>query len=215
MKLAVVAADYTPGEADQLRRDMAAWRSSGRIEQHHERLVTRMVHKGIAPEFAERVFQQIRGFGEYGFPERHYLPEFTCALLNAQPMGFYSVATIVEDSRRHGLEVRPVCVRHSDWDCTLEGEKLALRMGLRSVKGLAEADARRLVEARTAQPFQSADDFSRRTQLPRRSLQVLAEAGALESFGSGRRESLCAGCRGRRETRCRWSCRSASRDCLG
>jgi error-prone DNA polymerase len=138
MKLAMVAADYTPGEADQLRRDMAAWRSSGRIEKHHLRLVTRMTQKGIAPEFAERVFQQIRGFGEYGFPESHaasfaliaymtaylkchYLPEFTCALLNAQPMGFYSPATIVEDARRHKLVVRPVCVQRSDWDCTLEG----------------------------------------------------------------------------------------------
>src|SRR2546430_8556583 len=132
MRLAVVAADYTPGEADQLRRDMAAWHRSGRMERHHERLITRMQAKGIAPEFAERVFEQIRGFGEYGFPASHaasfaliayatawlkchYPAEYTCALLNAQPMGFYSPATIVEDARRHGLEVRPICARRSAW----------------------------------------------------------------------------------------------------
>jgi error-prone DNA polymerase len=137
IRVAMVAADYTPGEADQLRRDMAAWRRSGRIEQHRERLVSRMVAKGIAPEFAERVFQQIRGFGEYGFPESHaasfalisyatawlkchYPAEFICALLNAQPMGFYAPSTIVEDARRHKVEVRPVDVRTSGWDCTLE-----------------------------------------------------------------------------------------------
>ena len=137
MKLAMVAADYTPGEADQLRRDMAAWRRSGRIERHRDRLVSRMLAKGIAREFAERVFDQIRGFGEYGFPESHaasfaliayatawfrchYPDVFTCSLLNAQPMGFYSPATIIEDAIRHGVEVRPIDVTASDWDCTLE-----------------------------------------------------------------------------------------------
>jgi len=137
MRLAVVAADYTPGEADQLRRDMAAWRKHGSIERHRERLTTRMIEKGIVREFAERVFDQIRGFGEYGFPEshaasfaliayatawlrRHYLEEFTCGLLNAQPMGFYTPATIVQDAVRHGVEIRPVDVCVSMWDCTLE-----------------------------------------------------------------------------------------------
>ena len=137
MQLAMVAADYTPGEADQLRRDMAAWRRSGRIERHRDRLVSRMTAKGIAPEFTERVFGQIRGFGDYGFPEshaasfaliayatswlrRHYPDVFTCALLNAQPMGFYAPATIVGDARRHGIEVRPIDVTCSDWHCTLE-----------------------------------------------------------------------------------------------
>jgi error-prone DNA polymerase len=136
MKLAVVAADYTSGEADQLRRDMAAWRQSGRIEAHHERLVSRMVRKGIAPEFAERVFEQIRGFGEYGFPESHaasfaliayataYLKchfpvAFTCALLNAQPMGFYAPSTIIDDAKRHGVSVLPTDVTKSAWHCTL------------------------------------------------------------------------------------------------
>ncbi|MBI3492439.1 MAG: error-prone DNA polymerase, partial [Acidobacteria bacterium] len=137
MQLAIVAADYTPGEADQLRRDMAAWRRSGRLERHRERLISRMQAKGITLEFAERVFEQIKGFGEYGFPEshaasfaiisyasaylrRHYPAEFTCALLNAQPMGFYSIATIVEDAKRQGVEVRPVDAQRSEWDCTLE-----------------------------------------------------------------------------------------------
>jgi error-prone DNA polymerase len=207
MKLAMVAADYTPGEADQLRRDMAAWRSSGRIEKHHLRLVTRMTRKGIAPEFAERVFQQIRGFGEYGFPESHaasfaliayltaylkchYLPEFTCALLNAQPMGFYSPATIVEDARRHKLEVRPVCVRNSDWDCTVETnehERLTLRMGLRYVKSLSPEEGKRIEEGR---PFANLEEFARKADLARDALDALAQAGALESFGGGRRDAL-------------------------
>ena len=137
MKLAVVAADYTPGEADQLRRDMAAWHRTGRIDRHRDRLVTRMMAKGIAREFAERVFDQIRGFGDYGFPESHaasfaliayatawlrchYPDVFACSLLNAQPMGFYTPATIVDDAFRHGVEVRPVDVTASAWDCTLE-----------------------------------------------------------------------------------------------
>ena len=137
MKLAVVAADYTPGEADQLRRDMAAWHRTGQIDRHRDRLVTRMMAKGIAGEFAERVFEQIRGFGDYGFPESHaasfaliayatawlrcHYPEvFVCSLLNAQPMGFYTPATIVGDAIRHGVEVRPVDVTASAWDCTLE-----------------------------------------------------------------------------------------------
>ncbi|GAB6061343.1 error-prone DNA polymerase [Deferrisoma palaeochoriense] len=137
MRLAMVAADYTPGEADQLRRDMAAWRKTGRIERHRDRLVGRMAAKGIPREFAERVFEQIRGFGEYGFPESHaasfaliayatawlrchYPDVFLCALLNAQPMGFYHPATLVEDARRHGVEVRGVCVNESEWDCALQ-----------------------------------------------------------------------------------------------
>ncbi len=137
MQLAMVAADYTPGEADQLRRDMAAWKKSGRILRHRDRLVSRMMKKGIAREFAERVFEQIQGFGEYGFPEshaasfaliayatawlkQHYPSAFLCAMLNAQPMGFYSPATLVEDSKRHGVDVLPIDVLFSDWDCTLE-----------------------------------------------------------------------------------------------
>src|SRR5512144_2066416 len=139
MRLAMIAADYTPGEADQLRRDMAAWHRTGRMERHRDRLITRMQAKGIAMEFAERVFEQIRGFGEYGFPEshaasfaliayatawlkQHYPAAFLCGLLNAQPMGFYSAATLVEDAKRHGVVVKAVDVQRSDWDCTLEAE---------------------------------------------------------------------------------------------
>ncbi len=217
MRLAVVAADYTAGEADQLRRDMAAWRRAGRIEQHHERLVSRMKAKGIPEEFAEQVFEQIRGFGEYGFPEshaasfalicyatawlrRHWPAEFTCALLNAQPMGFYSAATLVEDARRHGLEVRPVDVLHSAWDCTLEprgrgrgddgASDLAIRMGLRWVQGLGSAHRARIERAAAAGPWASLEDFVRRTGLDAGALASLAEAGAFEGFGLSRRAAL-------------------------
>ena len=200
MRLAVVAADYTPGEADQLRRDMAAWRKTGRLERHRGRLISRMVDKGIQEEFAERVFEQIRGFGEYGFPESHaasfalisyataylkhyYLPEFTCSLLNSQPIGFYSPATIVGDAKRHGLVVHPVDVNYSHWDCTLElceeseavatranalsdrrsDHSFALRMGLRYIKGLREDEGERIEKiVREAQasssPAGSTDD---------------------------------------------------------
>ena len=212
MRLAIVAADYTPGEADQLRRDMAAWRRSGRIDTHRERLVGRMEAKGIAREFAERVFEQIRGFGEYGFPEshaasfaliayatswlrKHYLPEFTCSLLNAQPMGFYSPATIVGDAQRHQLQVLPIDVTRSAWDCTLEPAAdafgFAVRMGLRWVKGLPIADGQRIAAARAEQAFASVADFVRRTGVAARMHVALAEAGALaELAGSDRRDAL-------------------------
>jgi len=358
MRLAVVAADYTPGEADQLRRDMAAWRRSGRIEQHHERLVSRMAAKGIAPEFAERVFEQIRGFGEYGFPEcvvgetrvldadtgawvavedvaagrvplrrtmtcreedlrleprrvvavksvgkkqvfrlrtalgreiqatrehpfltvdgwralgelragdaiasaplveipslegaevhwdrivsielvgrretydleiegnhnflandlvvhnshaasfaliayatswlrKHYLPEFTCSLLNAMPMGFYAPATIVGDAQRHGMEVRPIDVAQSAWDCTLEpcggDHGFAVRMGLRWVKGMSFDDGARIVAARAVAPFRDLEDLTRRTHLATSAQLALAEAGALGALVPRRRDAL-------------------------
>ncbi len=208
MALAVVAADYTPGEADQLRRDMAAWRRGGRIEQHRERLLTRMQRKGISAEFAERVFKQICGFGEYGFPESHaasfaliayaglylkchYPAAFSCALLNAQPMGFYTPATIVEDAKRHGVDVRPVDVAASRWDCTLEpGADPAVRMGLRYVKGLGQADRKRIEQAAQAGAFTSVEDFQRRTRLDEGALSALALAGAFEGFGVERRPAL-------------------------
>jgi error-prone DNA polymerase len=211
MRIAVVAADYTPGEADQLRRDMAAWRRSGRIEQHRGRLLSRMQAKGIAPEFAERVFQQICGFGEYGFPEshaasfalisyaasylrRHHPAEFTCALLNAQPMGFYSVSTIVGDARRHGVEIRPVDAQRSAWDCTLEAAEppgtFAVRMGLRFVKGLGAHDRERLEAARAGALPESLDAFVRGTRLDEGALTALATAGAFEGIGLERRDAL-------------------------
>ena len=180
MKLAVVAADYTPGEADQLRRDMAAWHRTGQIDRHRDRLVTRMMAKGIAREFAERVFEQIRGFGEYGFPESHaasfaliayatawlrchYPDVFACSLLNAQPMGFYTPATIVDDAFRHGVEVRPVDVTASGWDCTLEPIDApasrparcpsirGYREGGWAARGRARREAGRAVRDRTSQ----------------------------------------------------------------
>jgi error-prone DNA polymerase len=211
MRLAVVAADYTPGEADQLRRDMAAWRRSGRIEKHRERLISAMEQKGIAREFGERVFEQIRGFGEYGFPEshaasfaliayatcwmrKHYLPEFTASLLNAQPMGFYSPATIVGDARRHGLEIRPIDVQASTWECTLEEATephgFAVRMGLRWVKGMQLADGQRIVDARALRPYDSVEDFVRRSRVPARMHEALAEAGALGELVRERRDAL-------------------------
>jgi error-prone DNA polymerase len=212
MRLAVVAADYTPGEADQLRRDMAAWHRTGRMERHRERLITRMQAKGIAPQFAERVFEQIRGFGEYGFPESHaasfaliayatawlkchYPHEFACALLNAQPMGFYAPATIVEDAKRHNVIVRPVDVQASEWDCMLEACEanlggLAVRMGLRYVKGLGETDWESIARARRSAPFISVSDFVRRTTLDEGVLGTLAEAGAFDGLDTDRRTAL-------------------------
>jgi error-prone DNA polymerase len=214
IRLAMVAADYTPGEADRLRRDMAAWRRSGRIERHRETLVRRMTAKGIEQEFAERVFEQIRGFGEYGFPESHaasfaliayatawmkcHYPEvFACSLLNAQPMGFYAPSTIVEDAKRHDVEVRPVDVTRSRWDCTLEpagtgARPFAVRMGLRYVKGLHESHGERVLEARDARPFDSTADFVQRARLDGGAVTRLAEAGALAAFEPNRRAALWA-----------------------
>ncbi len=223
MKLAVVAADYTAGEADQLRRDMGAWRSSGRIEGHRDRLITRMTKKGIAQEFAERVFEQIRGFGEYGFPESHaasfalisyatswlkcHHPEtFTCGLLNAWPMGFYSPATLVEDAKRHGVIVLPICALQSQWYCTLErgprgsggrppdrGGQLGLRMGLRFVKGLNEKEGLRITRAASDIPKSEKPNFevfARLARLSIKALRALGECGAFEGFGLDRRGAL-------------------------
>ena len=226
IRLAMVAADYTPGEADQLRRDMAAWRKTGRIERHRERLVSRMTAKGIEEEFAQRVFEQIRGFGEYGFPEshaasfaliayatawmrRHHLDAFTCSLLNAQPMGFYTASTIIDDAKRHGLVVLPVDVTVSAWDCEIGDSPLFLsksvleekgdcplfpvRLGLRCVKGLHEATARRLLEARAERAFASIDDVVRRAKFDDGATARLAEAGAFAPFEKNRRGALWAG----------------------
>jgi error-prone DNA polymerase len=214
MKLAIVAADYTPGEADQLRRDMAAWRKTGRIESHRERLLTRMQQKGISAEFAERVFKQILGFGEYGFPESHaasfaliayatsylrahYPAEFTCSLLNAQPMGFYSPATIIDDAKRHGVEMLPIDAKASAWDCTLvplraAGSEavFAVRIGLRYVKGLGSVHWACIEEARRAGPIDTLEDFVKRTGLDTKALSMLAEAGAFACYVPSRRQAL-------------------------
>ena len=173
MRLAIVAAGYTPGEADQLRRSMAAWRRHGDLEIHRQRLVGGMVERGYSAEFAGRIFEQLKGFASYGFPESHacafalitYVSSwlkchepaaFLCALLNAQPMGFYSASTLVQDAQRHGMRVLPVDVLHSQWDNTLEGGEVggaqpAVRLGFRQIVGLGEAAARRIVTARLGQ----------------------------------------------------------------
>ncbi len=205
MRLAVVAAGFTPGEADQLRRAMGAWRRPGIIEQFHQKLIDGMQSKGLSLEFAENVFRQISGFGEYGFPEshaasfallvyvsswlKHYYPAAFCAaLINSQPMGFYAPAQLVRGAREHGVEVRPVDVNASDWDCTLE--QGAVRLGMRLVGGLSEASARVIEAARGEQPFTGWDDFMRRTRLSRAVASRLAEADAFSSLELDRRSAL-------------------------
>lgn len=209
MELAMVAADYTPGEADQLRRSMAAWKRHGGLEPHRERLVQGMLRNGYDLAFAERIFEQIKGFGSYGFPESHaasfallcyasswlkcHEPAiFTCALVNSWPMGFYSPDQLLQEARRQGIEVRPVDVCHSDWDCTLEpepGEALAIRMGLRLVRGFAEADARRLAQARAQRPWRDVEDLCLRAGLDARARAHLADAGALRGLASDRHQA--------------------------
>lgn len=216
MKLAIVAAGYTPGEADQLRRSMAAWRRHGDLEIHRQRLVGGMQERGYSQEFAERIFEQLKGFSSYGFPEshacafalityvscwlkRHEPAAFVCALLNSQPMGFYSASSLLQDARRHGVTVRPVDVCHSHWDNTLEGGKPggaqpALRLGFRQVHGLSEAAARRIVAARLAlggaepsrHAFRDVADLCHRAGLDAREAGLLAEAGALRALATHR-----------------------------
>lgn len=206
MKLAVEAAGYTAGEADQLRRDMAAWRRSGVIERHRDRMTSQMIENGIPQEFAERIFSQIRGFGEYGFPESHaasfallayvtawlkchHPAVFLCAMLNAQPMGFYSPATLVEDAKRHGVTVLPIDVNHSQWDCTIDVERgHAVRMGLRYVKGFGKPEQARFIAS--PGPYAGLQSLAHATKLNRRSLLALAECGAFESFGFNRRNAI-------------------------
>jgi error-prone DNA polymerase len=195
MELAMVAAGFTPGEADRLRRSMAAWKRSGGLEPFEERLKTGMRRNGYSEAFADSIYRQILGFGEYGFPESHsasfallvyvsswikchYPAVFCAALLNSQPMGFYAPAQLVQDARRHGVEVRPPDVQLSEWDCTLEGG--AVRLGLRMVSGLAEGEGRRIAAGR---PYRSIHDL----KLNKGDLRCLAAAGALESLAGHRR----------------------------
>ena len=214
MELAVVAGGYTPGEADELRRSMAAWKRHGGLEHHRGKLTEGMLARGYPAEFAARIFEQIKGFGSYGFPESHaasfalltyascwlkchYPAAFTCALLNSQPMGFYSPGQLLQDVRRHGVQVRPVDVRYSEWECTLEpvavgsGEP-ALRMGLRMVRGFNEAAARRIAQARVAQGFADVSDLVERTGLDFRERALLADAGALRGLAGHRHRARWA-----------------------
>jgi error-prone DNA polymerase len=212
MQIAVVAANFTPGDADGLRRAMAAWKRRGGLEPYRERLLSGMASNGYPSEFAEQIYKQILGFGEYGFPESHaasfalltYIScwlkchepaAFAAALINSQPMGFYSPAQITQDVRRNGVLVHPVDVSISDWDCTLEPRsgipqaQPALRLGLRLVRGLPRADAERIVAARAQRCFASIDELAARAQLSRRSLQALAAAGALSALSAHRHDA--------------------------
>ena len=202
MKIAIDAAKFSASEANQLRKAMATFRSKGKIETLEEQMVGRMVGRGYDPDFAQRCFDQIKGFGEYGFPESHaasfahlvyvsswlkwrYPAAFACALLNSQPMGFYAPAQIVRDAREHGVEVREVDVNHSDWDCTLEDG--ALRLGLRQIDGLHREAADRLVARR---PYRTVEDLSSRGGVPVHAIQRLAAADAFRSIGLDRRAAL-------------------------
>ncbi len=213
MRVAIECAGFTPGEADQLRRAMATFKFTGGVSKFKDKLVEGMVEHGYGREFAEKTFSQLEGFGSYGFPESHaasfaliayasswmkcWHPDVFCAsLLNAQPMGFYAPAQIVRDARDHGVEVRPVCINASRWDCTLEpldDDKFAVRLGLRQVRGLANKDGAEIVAARADRPFESVDDLWRRCDVPVACLVQLAEADAMnESLGLARREALWA-----------------------
>jgi error-prone DNA polymerase len=206
MKLAVVAAGFTPGEADQLRRAMGAWRKTGVMDKFRQKLIAGMRERGYSQEFAEQLFRQIRGFGEYGFPEshaasfarlvyisawlKHYYPAaFTASLINSQPMGFYAPAQLIRDARDHGVVVLPADVGTSRWDCTLEAPT-RLRLGLRMVSGLAQEAADRIVAAREERPFASLADLEHRAGLQRSVLERLARADALGSLGLNRRHAL-------------------------
>jgi error-prone DNA polymerase len=212
MEVAVVAADYTAGEADHLRRCMAAWKRHGGLEPHRQRLTEGMLRNGYTAEFAARIFEQIKGFGSYGFPESHAASfalltyascwlkchepaAYACALINSWPMGFYSPDQVLQDVRRHGIEVRPVDVRYSAWDCSLEAKgdgQPAIRLGLRMVSGLREEDARNLVAARTSQAFRDVEDLSRRARLAAAARERLADAGALRGLAGHRHRARWA-----------------------
>ena len=197
IKLAVVAAGFTPGEADNLRRAMGAWRRHGDLSDYKEMLVNGMCERGYPESFAKQIYQQILGFGEYGFPEAHaasfallvyvsawlkyHQPAaFTCALLNSQPMGFYAPAQLIQDVRRHGVQVKPIDVTVSDWESTLEQDKetLALRLGLHMINGFSQTGAIRLLNARADRAFRDLQDFAQRTCLNKTDLQALAAANA-------------------------------------
>ncbi|MGC9457847.1 MAG: error-prone DNA polymerase [Halothiobacillaceae bacterium] len=214
IELAMVAGGFTAGEADRLRRALGAWKRKGQLEPFRQRLFQGMVARGYAPEYAERIFQQILGFGEYGFPESHSASfallayasawikchepaAFYCALLNSQPMGFYGPSQLIQDARRHGVEIRPVCVNHSQVESSLEaGQRdgtLALRLGLTAIRGLGRTAAERLVASRMQNgAFESVRDVALRCGLDRKRMSALADAGALASLSVHRRQALWA-----------------------
>ncbi|WP_343222989.1 error-prone DNA polymerase [Lysobacter sp. ESA13C] len=208
MRVAMVAAGYNAGEADQLRRSMAAWKRHGNMDLHYEKIVSGMIGNGYSREYADETFQQILGFSGYGFPESHAASfallsyasswlkchepaAFACGLLNSQPMGFYSTSQITQDAIRHGVEVRPVDVLTSCWDNTLEdradrSEQPAIRLGLREIRGFSEDAAVRVEAARAAAPFRGVADLCHRAELDQRERAILVEAGALASLAGHR-----------------------------
>ncbi|KQP21824.1 DNA polymerase [Methylobacterium sp. Leaf102] len=213
MQVAIVAAGFTPSEADQLRRAMATFKFTGGVNRFRDKLIGGMIDHGYAPEFAEHTFLQLEGFGSYGFPESHaasfaliayasswmkcrHPDVFCCAILNAQPMGFYAVAQLVRDARDHGVEIRPIDVNRSAWDCTLEptrGAYFAVRLGFRMVRGLSNRDGARIVLARHHEPYATVDEVWRRAAVPTMALRRLAVADAFQpSLGLGRRDALWA-----------------------
>jgi error-prone DNA polymerase len=209
MKIAIVAAGFTPDEANGLRRAMATFRNLGTIHRYEAKMVEGMVKRGYERDFAERCYNQIKGFGSYGFPESHaqsfaklvyvsawlkchHPAVFTCALLNSQPMGFYAPAQLVRDAREHGVEIRGVDINASGWDNSLERREngaLALRLGFRQIDGFREAWAEALVAARGA-GFTHVEQLAQRAGLPSRGLRLLADADACGSIGLGRRDAL-------------------------
>ena len=211
MQIAITAAKFSPDEADGLRRAMATFRHNGTVHLFRDKFIDGMTARGYDREFAEHCFGQIEGFGEYGFPESHaasfanlvyvscwmkcYYPDvFAAALLNSQPMGFYAPAQIVRDARGHRVEVLEVDVNHSDWHCTLEpgGACKPLRLGFRLIKGMAEAEAEKLMAARGTRPYRTPEELARRAGLGGRALECLARADAFRSMGLDRRAALWA-----------------------
>ena len=209
MQIAMVAAGFSAGEADGLRRAMAAWRRTGSLEKYRERLIQGMTERGYAPDFAQRIFEQVQGFSEYGFPEshaasfallvyasawikRHHPAEFLAALLNSQPMGFYTPSQLVQDAKRHGVTVLPVDVMASDWDCTLEEAvpHPAVRLGLRLVKGLGREAGQRIAGARRERPPLDAQDLAKRAGLDTPTLRILAAGDALRALSGHRRQQV-------------------------
>ena len=217
MQIAIVGAGFTGSEADQLRRAMATFKKHGDVAKFHDKMISGMIARGYEPEFAERCFRQIEGFGTYGFPEshaasfallvyvsawikRHYPDVFICALLNAQPMGFYSPSQLVAEARRSGIAVRPADVSHSGWDSTLEPDPAnrdglhALRLGLRLVKGLAAGEGERIAASRgpsgRGTPWSSLADIMRRADVSAKSLEAIANADGFASLGLNRRQAL-------------------------
>ena len=211
MQIAMVAADFSAGEADELRRAMAAWKRKGGLAHYKDRIINTMIKNGYTEEFATNVFNQMLGFGEYGFPESHaasfailtyascwikcHEPAiFLCALLNSQPLGFYSPSQLVQDAKRHQVEVRPISIAHSNWDSTLEfvheQKQSAVRLGMSLLRGMSFDAAKRIQQARDQQAFSDVTDLARRAQLNRHDIEALAAGNALESLAGHRRQAL-------------------------